>query len=221
MDSLKLFCSFYQDSYKKFTSQLRSYLGSYIAQVFIGFLAAIPWTMMGYESNSPTEMFMTLINVLLSLMVIVNVVLIEKAKMKGSEKESLMYATPTYLIYTLYTTIIILAGLFLLVVPGVIAAVLLAMVPLAAVLIDNDSVNYFKLSIKMAKSNPGIIVWFGIFSVLIEAPNFGLDFISNWNIKLLLKVVYTFIDSALLILLTITSVRIFYHLKTKIGDLSS
>lgn len=221
MESLKLFCQFYKESYLQFSNNFRTYFGSYLAQVMIGFLAAIPWTTIGYESNSPLEMIMAIVIVILSLMVIVNVVLIEKGKLRGVEKESLMYATPTYLIYTLYTTIIILFGLFLLVIPGIIAAVLFAMVPLAAVLIDNDDINYFKLSMKMSRSNPWIIIWFGVASVLVEAPNFAFDFIANWNIKLLLKVIYTFVDSALLVALTITSVRIFYHLKMKIGDHSS
>jgi hypothetical protein len=157
---------------------------------------------------------------ILSLIVIVNVILIEKSKTKMLEKEQLMYAAPTYLIYTLYSSLIILAGLFCFIVPGIIAAILVGMVPLASILIDNDSVNYFKLSYKMARKDTVMIICFGLASLFIELPSFAFDLIPDWRIKLGVSVVYAIVDAAIITILTITAVRVFYHLKARLGDQS-
>ncbi len=220
MTSIKLFLKFLAVSYQKFLREFSEYAGSYSAFLIIGALACVPWEGLGYESNSFYEVMLQIIVGILSLIVIVNVVLIEKAKHKMVEKEQLAYAAPTYLIYTLYSSLIILAGLFCFIVPGIIAAIFVGMVPLASVLIDNDSVNYFKLSFRMARKDPLMIISFGLASLLIELPSFAFDLIPDWKIRLVSSVVYCFLEAALLTILTITSVRVFYYLKAALNDQS-
>lgn len=220
MTSIKLFLNFLTVSYQNFLNEFSEYAGSYSAFLIIGFLGCVPWEGLGYESNSFYEIVMQIIVGILSLVVIVNVVLIEKSKHKMVEKEQLVYAAPTYLIYTLYSSLIILAGLFCFIVPGIIAAIIVGMVPLASILIDNDSVNYFKLSYRMARKDFLMIICFGLTSLLIELPSFAFDLIPDWRIKLGASVVYCFIEAAVLTILTITSVRVFYYLKAALNDQS-
>jgi len=220
MTSLKLFFQFFTESYQKFLREFSEYAGSYSAFLIIGVLGSVPWEGLGHQANSFYEIVLQIIVGILSLIVIVNVVLIEKAKHKMLEKEQLVYAAPTYLIYTLYSSLIILAGLFCYIVPGIIAAIFVGMVPLASILIDNDSVNYFKLSFRMARKAPVMIICFGLTSLFIELPSFAFDLIPDWRIKLGASVLYCFVDAAVLTILTITSVRLFYYIKAALKDQS-
>lgn len=220
MTSIKLFLKFLNESLLKFSREFSEYVGSYIALLFVLVMACIPWEGLGYGANSFYEIMLQIIVGILSLIVIVNVILIEKSKIKMLEKEHLMYAAPTYLIYTLYSSLIILAGLFCFIVPGIIAAILVGMVPLASILIDNDSVNYFKLSYKMARKDTVMIICFGLASLLIELPSFAIDLIPDWRIRLGVSLVYSIVDAAIITIMTITAVRVFYHLKTRLGDQS-
>lgn len=218
MGSVKLFFSFLVDSFKVFKKEFPEYLGSYLAILIINLVASYPFEGMGFEQNSFYEIVLQIVVGIMSLIVIVNVILIEKAKAKNLEKEPLMYAAPTYLIYTLYSTLLILGGLFCFIVPGIIVAVLVGMVPLASVLIDNDSINYFKISYRMACKYPVLVISFGLATLLMELPSFGLDLIPDWRVKFAANFAYSFLDSAVMIVLTITSVKVFYHLKRALND---
>lgn len=220
MISIKLFLKFFTESYHKFLREFSEYAGSYSAFLVIGVLSCFPWEGVGQVPNSFFEIMLQIIVGILSLIVIVNVALIEKAKYKMQGKDQLLYAAPTYLIYTLYSSLIILAGLFCFIVPGIIAAILVGMVPLTSILIDNDSINYFKLSYRMARKDLVMIICFGVLSLLIELPSFAFDLIPDWKIKLVGSVLYSFVDAAILTILTITSVRVFYYLKMALGDQS-
>lgn len=221
MGSIKLFCTFLKESYQTVLREFPVYVGSYIAFFIINMVAIIPWEGLGYQQNSFTEIITSVVVGILSLIVIVNVILIEKAKYKGLEKEQLMYAAPTYLIYTLYSSLLILGGLFCFIVPGIIVAIIVGMVPLASVLIDNDSINYFKISYRMARKDVVLIICFGLASLLIEAPSFAFDLIPEWPLRLGFSFLYSIFDSAVIIVLTISSVKMFYHLKKALKDQSS
>ena len=218
MAGVKLFIIFFTESYQKFIKEFSVYSGSFCAFLMIGILSCVPWQGLGFEANSFYEIMLQIIVGILSLIVIVNVVLIEKAKYKIQEKDELLYAAPTYLIYTLYSSLIILAGLFCFIIPGIIAAIFIGMVPLTSILIDNDHVNYFKLSYRMVRKDTLLIISFGLMSLFIELPSVALDLIPDWRIKLGVGIIYTFIDAAILTTLTITSVRVFYHLKVALRD---
>jgi hypothetical protein len=218
MGSVKLFFSLLMDSFKAFKKEFPEYFGSYLAMLILNLVACYPFEGMGFEQNSFHEIVLQIVVGIMSLIVIVNVILIEKAKARNLDKEELMYAAPTYLIYTLYSTLLILAGLFCFVVPGIIVAVLVGMVPLASVLIDNDSINYFKISYRMARKDAVLVICFGLATLLFELPSFGLDLIPDWRVKFGANFVYSFFDSAAMVILTITSVRVFYHLKRALND---
>lgn len=242
MGSLKLFFIFLSDSFIDFKANFKIYFPSYIAFLFVNFIGAIPWEGLGFGEKSFFEIVTSVIIGLTSLVIVTNIILIEKSKIKAREKEKLLYAAPTYLIYTLYSTLIILAcfvfliffpatspgvsegttfgvmilaGKFSLVaIPAVLAAVCVAMVPLASVLIDNDSVNYFKLSFQMAIKAPLLIFCFGASALLVETPAIVIDlFATEWMTRFIGGVLYSFVDSIIIIILTKASVTIFYYLK--------
>jgi len=218
MRSIKLFISFLIESFKVFKNEFSVYVGSYLAMLIITLVSIYPFEGMGFVQNSFQEIVLQIVVGIMSLIVIVNVILIEKSKAKNLEKEELLYAAPTYLIYTLYSTLLIVGGLFCFIVPGIIIAVIVGMVPLASVLIDNDSINYFKISYRMARKDAMLIISFGVMTLLMELPSFGLDLIPDWRIKLGLGFLYSFLDAAIMIVLTIASVRVFYHLKRALKD---
>ena len=219
MRSITLFCEILRVSYKELLKNFWTYMPSYMAFFIVDLISCIPLDAFGYGEDSFYKIALTLIVGVLSLIVVVNVVMIEKSKVMFLPKEPLLYTAPTYLIYTLYVSLAILAGVFCFVIPGIIIAVLLGMAPLASVLIDNDSVNYFKISYRMARLDPVLIICFGFMSLLIELPSFAFDLIPDWGVKLGFNILYSFFDSAVLVVLTIASVRIFYHLKSEFKEL--
>ena len=165
-------------------------------------------------------------------------ILIEKSRYKHREKEQLLYSVPTYLVYSLYSVLTILIGpglvlliggmihlpqsviLGLAVLVGLIVAIFVAMVALASVLIDNDSINYFKLSYRMARQDVLLIICFGVLSLLVELPSFAFDQIPDWRFVVSFNLLYAFFDAVAMIALTVTSVRIFYYLKHQLNDQS-
>lgn len=236
------FFNFLIDSFKDVKSNFGIYLPTYIVFVILNIIGAIPWEGLGFGEKSFTEIITSIVVGLASLVLVTNIILIEKSRIKVREKEKLIYAAPTYLIYTLYSSLIILlcfsfvmlfpasrpgvmtgvslavlfmlAKFFVVAIPAIIAAVCVAMVPLASVLIDNDSANYFKISFKMARTAPFLIFLFGASSLLIEVPAVAIDFfVQEWTTKFAIGFLYAFVDSFIIIALTKASVAIFYYLK--------
>ena len=213
MKSFTIFFNFFGLSFKEFSLHKKDYFQSCVALFCINLITSIPWQGMGYESNGIYEIIANIVAALLSLVVIVNIVMIEKGKTKDRPKEGLLYTIPTYLIYTLYCMIIISMGLFLYIVPGILAYLVLLMVPLSSVLIDNDSVNYFKVSFQMFKKEPLLIFILALATIMSEGIFFLFDLIPDWQVAMAIEVLYGFIDAVLITLVTMTSVKIFYHIK--------
>lgn len=239
MGSIKRFMKYLKESSEHVLKNFETYLGSYIAFFFVNLLAMIPWKAFESLPGSAPETIVSIIVGILSLIVVVNIILIEKSRIKHREKEQLLYSVPTYLIYTLYSIITMLIGPVLVLfslgavhgmpksvmigsaaVVGIFVAIYVGMVSLASVLIDNDSVNYFKLSYRMGRLSPFLIFCFGFVTVLLEVPPFIFELASDWRYVLGINFLYAFFDSFASIVLIITSVRIFYHLKHQLNDQS-
>lgn len=238
MGSIARFFKFLAESWNWVLKNFHQYRGSYVAFLLIGFFASIPWESVGLEPHSLPEIVSSLIAGLLSLVVIVNVVLIEKSRYKHRPKEELLYSVPTYLIYSLYSTLIILAGpgiilfiagllhlpqqamIALAFLAGIVVGIYVAMVSLAAVLIDNDSVNYFKLSYRMARQDWVMVFCFGVLALLLEMPALVFDLIPDWRVVAGFNLLYSFFDAVATIVVTVASVRIFYYLKHQLNDQS-
>jgi hypothetical protein len=212
MDSVKLFNFFLAQSWGEFKADFPRYRGSYMAFLAIGFMSSFPWTGLGFGENSAYEITTSIAAGILALVVIVNVILVEKAKIKYAVKEELLYAAPTYLVYTLYSTLLILIGLFCFIIPGIILGVLLFLAPIASVLSEEEGVGYLTKSYKMAMKDKWLVTTLGAVTLLIEVPTFLFDWIPNWHIQLGVNLLYSFVDAAVLSIVTLTSVKVFYHL---------
>lgn len=213
MNSFKVFFSFFALSFREFLLNKKDYFQSCVALFCINLITSIPWQGMGYASNGLYEILCNILAALLSLVVIVNIVMIEKSKIKERSKEGLLYTIPTYLIYTLYCMIIISMGLFLYIVPGILAYLVLLMVPLSSVLIDNDSVNYFKVSFKMFRKEPLLIFILGLTTIISEGVFFLFDLIPDWQTAMTVEILYGVVDAVLITVVTMTSVKTFFYIK--------
>jgi hypothetical protein len=217
LKSIHLYGTFLKESYGELIQKFSLYFNCYITFVLVDFLGSIPWEAMGYGDNSFYSILMSMVVGILNLVIIVEVILIEKSKLMQREKEKLLFAAPTYLIYTLYYSILFVLGLLCFLIPGIIIAVMLAMVPLASVLLEDNDINYFKLSYQMAKKDLLLMIIFVFSSLLIELVSTGLAFIPDWRIQLGAKLSYSFLDGLLMIILTMASVKVFYHFKSSLS----
>ncbi|MBC7714100.1 MAG: hypothetical protein H7177_12225 [Rhizobacter sp.] len=218
MNSIKVYGSFLKESFEETKNNFRVYLGCYIAFILVNFISSIPWVGMGHEDNSFYSIIANIFVGLFSLVIVVSVIMIEKSRINLKEKEKLFYAAPTYLIYTLYYSIVLMIGLACFIVPGIIVAVGFGMVPVAAVLIDSDNVNYFKVSWRMAKKDAVMMTIFTLASILAELVGVALDLIPDWRVKLGVNLMYSFIDALVLIVITKASVKVFYHLQSRLNE---
>ena len=214
MKSFGLYGKFLKESCFEVMKNFSLYLNCYIAFIVVDLLASIPWAGLGYEDNSFASIITSVIVGIINLIIVVQVILIEKATEKSTVKEQLLYAAPTYLIYTLYYSIIFIIGFACFIIPGIILILILGLAPLASVLIDNDSVNYFKLSYQLAKKDIALMVAFILASLVTELMGLAFDFIQNWQVKFGVSVVYSFLDALILIVVTKASVKTFYYLKS-------
>jgi len=220
MNEFKIFQDFIVDSFKELWANFKIHQNNFFSLLFLGFLSCIPWQNLGFEDNSLPEIVNTALIALMSIIVVVNIILIEKKIKLGRPKEKLLYAIPTYLIYNFYSSFLFLApvmlvfaltkSLFFAVIPGIFSGVCLVMVPVSSLCIDNDEINYFKHSLKATRRTPIVIFLFFLMTILLETIPLSLDLVASSSLKLGLGLFYSFIEAVLLIVLTKVSVKIFY-----------
>jgi hypothetical protein len=233
MNSFTLFFHALTKGHQIFFSEKNLYLRSFIGLSLIGLLGAIP-----FQEIHPLfvtfEIVGSIIGAILSLIFIVDIILIEKGKFYKREKENLLYGVPTYLIYTFYSTLLLLIGplLFLAIseilglsllskivfsaFPGLVVGLLVVYVPLTSVLIDSDSVNYFKFSFKMTKNDFLMAFLLGFISIVLELLPFAFELIKNQVFKSLFLSLFAFLSAYLYIIFTIASVKIYFTIKARI-----
>jgi len=220
MNDFKLFFSFGHESFLEFWSEFKTYRKSFFSLLLLGMISCIPWQNLGFGENSLPEIVTSIVLALLSLVFVVDIILIEKKSFTGRSKEKLLYSAPTYLIYTFYSSLIFFIPTLLIfaisnswlmaIIPAIFFGLCVVMVPVCSVCIDNDDINYFKSSFKLVKKRPVLIFLFFIFTILLEVTPFSFDLFSFSYLKLSLSLLYSLIETFLLISLTKVSVKIFY-----------
>lgn len=223
MNGIKQFIFLYKNSYEYFINNFAIYKRSFFALVCIDFLSFFPWQMLGVGENSLYEIIANLLGGVLSLVVVVEIILIEKNihLFNGNKqtKENLLYSAPTYLISTLYTSLFILLGFIFFVIPGFFVAIYLSMVPLASLLTDGNE-NLYKLSYKITKKKKGLVISFILASLFLEIPNLLFNLIPSWEMRWSANALYSIFNAFLLVLMASTSTRLFYFLYSENADLS-
>jgi hypothetical protein len=148
-----------------------------------------------------------------SLIVVANIILIEKARLFNTKKEKLIYGAPTYLVYALYSSLAVLLGIILLIIPGFIALIFLSLAPVASLLSVDKSKGFLKQSIELVKKNTGLVSLYVVISMLVEIVSLLIDLIPDWRVRAGAGFLYAFVESYAMLILALVSVKIFYYLK--------
>lgn len=242
MKPIKNFLELLGLSHREILMKWGLYSKCFVVLFLLNLTIAIPWGSLdlGIEYAENVVNFFTLI---FSLIVGVNIVLIEKSQFKKKAKETVFYQFPTFLIYTLYSGLIaliaaaIVFGIYSAVVapgPGIllylgygiagvvafVMGVFFSMSPLNAILIDSDHINYLKESFKMGKSHFGLLFLYTVCTFITELPEFGIYLIDNLFLRLAVGVGYALVDTWFVILVLKLGVKIFYQLYEKRESLS-
>jgi hypothetical protein len=175
-------------------------------------LTCIPWAQLGLEENNTYSIIVTVLSGIFSLIVVVQIILIDKSIRLKQPKNSLLYAFPSYLIYSLYFTLAFLFGLPFLILPGIYIGIMLSLTPIASILVDDHRESFFKISFKLVKKDFLLVFFFLLFNILLEVLSVAFDFIPDWKIRLFTNLFFSFGYAFMLIVLTKTSVNIFYYL---------
>ena len=214
MKSINLFKNFLSESITDFKNNKSLFFTSAIWMLIFCLLSCIPWEAMGFESGSGWEISVGVVVGILTLIVVANIILIEKARLSNKAKEKILYGAPSYLVYTLSSSLVVLAGIILLIIPGFLALVYLSMAPVAALLSENKKDGFLKQSVALVKKNVGVVAVFVGVSLGIEVLSMGVDFISKWQVRLFVGVLYSLFEALSSVILTMVSVKIYYYLNS-------
>lgn len=230
MNAINVFFHALKSANQLFKTEYARYNKSFLSLVFIGFISAIPFRYFGVHLAGLDEVT-EIIGSFISLFFIVNIIMIEKARFYKREKEKLIYSAPTFLIYTFYSTLLMAAGPIIVLgvtkflslpqylqmtlagIPGVIVGLLVAFVPYASVLIDNDSVNYFKISFRMTTGNWGLAFLVFFSALALEVLPLVFELIENPLIKSACLFLFAFLNAYLYVIFSIGFVKIFFAIK--------
>lgn len=230
MKSIKQFFEYIVFSHKELLHFFKDYRLSMLGLFLINLTVMIDWKSAMFMEHAYLETPLSFIVVLLNMYLIVNVLMIEKSKFLNQEKEHAFYNYPSFVIYTLYSGLIVIVIPFIIIgldrglgfnsiismfVAGVFAflmSVIVSMCPVASVLIDNDYENYFKVSLRIARKYFGVLVLYTILTLLSEVPDILFTFIEDATLKSFSGLLYAVWDSYVLILVAKVGVKIFYGL---------
>jgi hypothetical protein len=166
------------------------------------------YKLLGFSSRDNSSIWLTLVVGVLNFIVITQIVMWQK-KTKTSD-DKLIYVLLTYLLYNLYYSFLFFLGFILLIVPGFYALIYFFMAPLIAILDDSNSGEYFKRSRVLVKKDVWLVALISFSTLLFEVLSYFNEATGSF------APVLSTIDAYLSIVLTITSVEIYYYLKEKI-----
>lgn len=212
MSAIRIFTAELKESVGDFKKHFPLFLPSIIFMLILCNLSFIPWEILGFESGSNVEIITGLFIGILAMVVSVHVILIEKSRLLGSPKEKLAYGAASYIVYTLYSSLIVLLGIVLLIIPGFLALIFFSLAPVVALLSRDQKEGYLKQSINLVKKNTGLVVCYLGASMGVEIVSILLDLIDNWKMRVTIGIFYSFFEAFATVILTIFSVRLFYYL---------
>jgi hypothetical protein len=230
MNAINVFLHALKSAHQLFKSEYARYNKSFLSLVVIGFISAIPFKFFGVHLAGLDEVT-EIIGSFISLIFIVNIIMIEKARFYKRDKEKLLYSAPTFLIYTFYSTLLMAAGPIIVLgitkflalpyflqmalagIPGVVVGLLVSFVPYASVLIDNDSVNYFKISFRMTTGNWGLAFLVFFSALALEILPLIFELIQNPLLKSVSLFLFAFVNAYFYVIFSISFVKIFFAIK--------
>jgi len=216
MENLYLFWDFFKTANNELLGNKNTYLKAFLALIFItNFELVYPF--LGISNESTSYIVFSIVSAFFVFIVISQVVLIEKKKQGGNG--NLVHFVPTYLLYNLYYSLLFLFGLILLIVPGFYAFIFFSMAPLIAVLDDEADGNYFAQSRLLVKKNIKLVAVVVFSNLILECSALLLSPIQDPLLKGVATFLYSLPDAYLTLLMTLTTVKIYYYL-TKLNSSS-
>lgn len=219
MSGFKLFWEFAKASFFEIYDDKKTYLNAFFALILLDNVETI-YPLLGVGEETNTFLGLSIIATLLSFIILSQVVLIQKRK-RGGDGE-LKYFVPTFLLYNLYYSFLFFAGLLLFVIPGFYVLFYFSMVPFIAVLDDDADGDYFKKSRLLVKKNVPLIVWTSILNLIVDVSALLITPIQDPTTKLFFKAFFSIPDALFTLVMTVVTVKVFYHLKGTVpndGDL--
>lgn len=218
MLGLKLFWELIKSASAEILENKKTYGRAFIALVVLGNLETL-FPFLGVAPESNISIFLTVIVSLATFTVLCQIVLTQK-KNRGGRGE-LKYLMPTFLLYHLYYSFLFFGGLLLLVLPGLYAMVFFAMMPFVAVLDDQFQGSYLKESKLLVKRNISLVAWATGTNLVAECLVLLISPIQNPAIKGIVNLVLSLPDAFITMVMTVTLVKIYYHLRDSNLDYDS
>lgn len=210
MKSFSLFWEFAKASAGEILSEKKTYLNAFVGLVLLDNVETI-YPMLGVGEETNTFIILSVFATLLTFIVLSQVVLIQKRK-RGGDGE-LKYFVPTFLLYNLYYSFLFFVGLLLLIIPGFYVLFYFSMVPLVAVLDDEENGSYFKKSKLLVKKNLPLIVWTSILNLLVDIAALLMIPMQDPIVKIIGKLVFSIPDAFFTLVMTLVTVKVYYYLK--------
>ena len=210
MKGLKLFWTFFKNAGAEVLENKPTYTGAFVALVLLGNAETI-FPLIGASPESMLFIIFSILSTLMTFIVLSQVVLIQK-KSHGGVGE-LKYFVPTFLLYNLYYSFMFFLGILFLVVPGFYILIYFSMVPFIAVLDDESEGRYFKESKLLVRKNLSLVAWLCLINLILEFSVLLLLPVENSTTKAVANLIFSIPDAFLTLVMTVTSVKIYYFLK--------
>jgi hypothetical protein len=210
MKGLKLFWTFFKNAGAEVLENKPTYIGAFVALFLLGNVETI-FPLIGATPESMLSIIFSIFTTLMTFIVLSQVVLIQKKSHGGSGE--LKYFVPTFLLYNLYYSFMFFLGLLCLVVPGFYILIYFSMVPFIAVLDDESKGQYFKESKLLVRKNLSLVAWLCLINLILEFSVLLLLPVENSTTKAVANLIFSIPDAFLTLVMTVTSVKIYYFLK--------
>lgn len=210
MKGLGLFWSFVRASSSEILENKKTYIKAFIALIFLG-NAETFFPFLGVMPESNGFIILTILTTIAIFIILSQIVLVQKKNHGGTGE--LKYFVPTFLLYNLYYSFLFFAGLLLFIVPGIYVLIFFSMVPLVAVLDDECQGSFFSASKLLVKKNIPLVAWASGINLLVEFSALLVSPIENPMLKGIASFFFSIPDAFISLVMTITTVKIFYYLK--------
>lgn len=213
MSSFALVRSFLETSYSDFKAHKHLFIKSFIVLVVLNILDAFPWELTGSLPNSGLEIVFDIIVGIISVFISVDVINSQVSIIRNKTKERLIYTVPSFFISQILYMLITLAGLFLLIIPGIAAYIMLGLAPLITIVEPNASA--FKRSFELTKKNIAAVAILTVGMLLLEFLPYGVSLLPGWEVRAALLVVLSYPLALISFLVVQSTVKLYFHLAAK------
>lgn len=188
-------------SLNEFKNNFPKYSAYYFMLLFLSFMDSVSELIIPKFAEN-INIFFSLLTFFLMLAV---TIMFLRTQKKNSIKGDFWYLFVPFLLYTIYYSIIMLLGLFLLFIPGII----FYYAPIIATF-GSSKISPFKQSIRMVKKNWKMAIFLSVTSFSLELLPLSFKLIPNISIRIFIDGIFSVMDCALYLILTLMTVKMYY-----------